>query len=146
MPSLNKVILMGHLGRDPDLRYTGSGKEVANVSLATNDGYGDNKKTTWHNLLFWGKQAEVLAKYCGKGDTILVEGRIDKSKYTDKQGAEKEKVEVVVSSLTMIKTSGKDKDEESPSSSKPPAASGGGDDFDDDIPFSAIRNKVAYAV
>jgi len=81
--SVNKAILIGHLGKDPELKYTTNGRAVATFSLATNENWTDQSgqkqtKTTWHNIVAWGKQAEVINEYCRKGKQLYIEGRIEK--------------------------------------------------------------------
>ena len=80
---MNIVNLVGRLGKDVELRQAGDNK-VTSLSLATTDGFGDNKKTNWHNVSFWNKQAEALAKYCSKGSQLAITGSIDY--YQDKEG------------------------------------------------------------
>jgi len=89
MPSLNKVIIIGHLGRDPELKDVGS-TTVCNFSLASTEKWKDKdgnkqERTEWHNVTLWGKQGEVVQKYCKKGDALYVEGRLQTDKY-DKDG------------------------------------------------------------
>jgi single-strand DNA-binding protein len=102
--SVNKAILVGRLGRDPEVRYTGGGQAVANFTLATDESFKDKsgekqKKTEWHNLVAWGKTAEFIGQYIHKGDLIYAEGRLQTRQWTDKEGTVKYTVEVVVSNL-----------------------------------------------
>jgi len=104
---MNKVILMGNLTKDVELRQTQTGKSVGSVGLATNESYIDaygNKqnKAEFHNLVIWGKQAESLAKYTHKGSKVLVEGKITYSDYLDKEGVKKYKTEIVVLSFRFL--------------------------------------------
>ncbi|WP_311514817.1 single-stranded DNA-binding protein [Oligella urethralis] len=105
--SVNKVILVGRLGADPDIRATASGMQVANLSLATNhvskdkDGNKDSQ-TEWHKVIFFGRQAEVCAQYLRKGSQIYVEGRIQTRKYTDRDGIERYQTEVVGERMQML--------------------------------------------
>lgn len=105
--SVNKVILVGRLGADPDIRATASGMQVANLSLATNhvskdkDGNKDSQ-TEWHKVIFFGRQAEVCAQYLRKGSQIYVEGRIQTRKYTDRDGIERYLTEVIGEKLQML--------------------------------------------
>lgn len=97
--SLNKVILIGRLGRDPEMRYTPSGQPVTNFSLATDESYtgkDGNKveKTEWHRIVVWGKQAEFCGNYLAKGRLVYVEGKLETRKWTDKDGAEKYTTEI----------------------------------------------------
>ena len=91
---MNIVILSGNLGRDPESRFTTSGKKVVNFSLAVNDGYGENKKTYWIDIVCWDKQADTVEEYLSKGSKVLVEGRMQVRTY-EKDGKTIYKTEVV---------------------------------------------------
>lgn len=97
--SLNKVILIGRLGRDPEMKYTPAGQPVANFSLATDESYKGKdgqkvEKTEWHRIVAWGKQAEFVGNYLAKGRLVYIEGKLETRKWTDKDGAEKYTTEV----------------------------------------------------
>jgi single-strand DNA-binding protein len=97
--SLNKVILIGRLGRDPEMRYTPSGQPVANFSLATDESYTGKdgqkvQKTEWHKVVVWGKQAEFCGNYLSKGRLAYIEGKLETRRWTDKDGAEKYTTEI----------------------------------------------------
>ena len=94
MASVNKAILLGHVGKDPEIRTTASGDTVSSFSLATNSGYGDNKTTDWHNVIFFGKTADFIKDYIKKGSQIYVEGRIANRNYVDKNGVKKYVTEI----------------------------------------------------
>ena len=94
MASVNKAILIGHVGKEPDIRTTSSGDTVASFSLATNSGYGDNKTTDWHNVIFFGKTADFIKEYVNKGSQLYVEGRIANRNYVDKNGIKKYVTEI----------------------------------------------------
>ena len=99
MGSVNKVILVGNLGRDAELRYTPSGAAVAKFSLATTEVWNDKggqrqERTEWHNIDLWGKQAETLSEYLVKGKQVYVEGRLQTDEYTDKDGNKKKSTKV----------------------------------------------------
>ena len=105
--SVNKAILVGRLGRDPETRYTNSGNCVANFSLATDETYKDSsgekqKKTEWHNIVVWGKQAEIAQQYLAKGSLLYVEGRIQSRKWEDREGKTRYTTEIVVSNFQML--------------------------------------------
>ncbi|MBK2126255.1 single-stranded DNA-binding protein, partial [Fangia hongkongensis] len=106
--TVNKVIILGRLGQDPEIRYTQNGSPIANVSIATNDGYKDNTSgqyidvTEWHKVVVFGKQAEVVQQYCKKGSQIYVEGRIRTNKWQDKNGQDKYTTEILANSIQMI--------------------------------------------
>jgi single-strand DNA-binding protein len=100
MKSINEVTLLGNLTRDPELRYTPSGKAVITIGLATNDSIKQADGTYLdvpeiHTIIFWGKSAEVISKYCNKGNKLLVKGRIKSRKYTDKANIERYITEVL---------------------------------------------------
>ena len=94
MASVNKVILVGHVGKDPDIRATSSGDTVASFSLATNTGYGENKTTDWHNVSVFGKSADFVRDYIKKGAQVYVEGSIRNRSYVDKSGNKKYVTEI----------------------------------------------------
>lgn len=106
--SLNKVILIGNVGKDPDIRYTPSGVAVAKVSLATNESYKDKsgewqERTEWHNLVFWQRLAEIVGEYAPKGKKLYVEGRLQTSSWVDKQSGEKKyRTEIIVQDLLLL--------------------------------------------
>ena len=93
--SLNKVMLIGHVGKDPEIRYTGAGKPIASFSLATNESWKDKtsgqlqERTEWHNIVAWDRLAEICGQYVKKGKKIYVEGRIQTDSYDDKDGVKK---------------------------------------------------------
>ena len=105
--SVNKVILVGHLGRDPEMRYTPSGQAVANFSLATtrsrSDGNGNwIDETEWHRIIAWERLAELASQNLHKGSKVYVEGRIQSRKYTDNQGIERTSFEIVANDMTLL--------------------------------------------
>src|ERR1700733_9727085 len=105
--SVNKVILVGRLGRDPETRYTGSGQAVANFSIATDETYKDKngerqKRTEWHKIVVWGKQAEIAQQYLKKGSLIFIEGRIQSREWQDKEGQKRTSFEIVASNFRML--------------------------------------------
>src|SRR2546430_1433 len=98
--SVNKVILVGNLGRDPEVRYTPSGQAVANFTVATNEGWTDKagqkqERTEWHRIVVWGKSAENCGEYLSKGRQVYVEGRLQTREWTNKEGAKQFTTEVV---------------------------------------------------
>jgi single-strand DNA-binding protein len=103
---LNRVMLLGNLGADPDLRYTQGGQAVLNMRLATTESYLDRNKvrqerTDWHNVVVWGKRGEALAKFLTKGSTIFVEGGLRTSSYDDKEGNKRNKTEVIATNIIL---------------------------------------------
>ena len=140
--SVNKAILSGRLGQDPELRYTPSGRAVCSFSLATSERWTDqegqkNESTTWHNIVVWGKQAETMKEYLRKGREVYIEGRIDNRSYEDKEGIKRYRSEVIVQRFQFI---GSKQDQggsapPQPSESQVPSPSSGGGADDDDLPF-----------
>lgn len=108
MKSVNKVILIGTLGRDPEIRSTANGTNVAKFSIATNERYKDRdgqwqERTEWHNIVCWQRLAEIVRDYTHKGDRIYIEGRLQTSSWDDKQTGEKKyRTEVVANDLVLI--------------------------------------------
>jgi|TARA_R100000084_G_scaffold99909_1_gene54447 single-strand DNA-binding protein len=104
--SVNKAILVGRLGSDPDLRTTGGGTSVVNIRLATNDRRKEGDQwvdhTEWHNVTVWGRSAENVAKFCSKGKELFVEGRIQTRKYQDKSGADRYSTEIVADNIRFL--------------------------------------------
>src|SRR5512134_3028889 len=107
MASVNKVILIGNLGRDPELRYTPSGQPVANFTLATTDNYtskaGDREeRTEWHRIVAWGKTGELCAQYLSKGRSVYIEGRLQTREWEDKEGHKRQTTEIVAQNVTFL--------------------------------------------
>jgi len=105
--SVNKVILVGRLGRDPETRYTGGGQAVGNFSVATDETYKDKagerqKRTEWHKIVVWGKQAEIAQQYLKKGSLIFIEGRIQSREWQDKEGQKRTSFEIVATNFRML--------------------------------------------
>jgi single-strand DNA-binding protein len=104
--SVNKVILVGSLGKDPELRHTGNQTAVASMTLATNEYFEKDgkkeEKVEWHNLVAWGKQAETCAKYLAKGRQIYVEGKLQTRKWQDKEGKDRWSTEIVVQNVQFL--------------------------------------------
>ena len=99
MASLNKVIIIGRIGKDPEVRHTQSGQSVASFSVATDESYKDQsgqkvEKTEWHRITAWGKQAEFIGNYLGKGRLVYIEGKIETRKWTDNNGQERYTTEI----------------------------------------------------
>jgi len=105
--SVNRVILVGRLGKDPETRYTSSGQAVCNFSLATDESYKDRagerqKRTEWHRIVVWAKQAEIAQQYLHKGSLIYVEGRIQTRQWDDREGQKRTSVEIVANRFQML--------------------------------------------
>ena len=107
MASVNKVILIGNLGRDPETRYTTGGDAVTNLRIATTETWKDKsgekqEKTEWHTVVLFGRQAEIAGEYLKKGRSVYIEGRLQTRKYTDKEGVEKYSTEVVGDRMQLL--------------------------------------------
>ena len=121
MASVNKVILLGNLGRDPETRYTTGGDAVTNLNIATSEQWKDKsgekqERTEWHRVVLFGRQAEIAGEYLKKGRSVYIEGRLQTRKYTDKDGVEKYSTEIVADRMQLL--GGRD---------GPGGGSGGGD-------------------
>ena len=148
---VNKAILIGNLGNDPDMRYTAGGAAVANISIATAESWRDKEsgeqqeRTEWHRVVFFGRLAEIVGEYLRKGSQVYVEGRIQTRKWQDKEGQDRYTTEIVGNELQMLggKSGGSANYESAPqpqqSAPAPQTAASStpapADDFDDDIPF-----------
>ena len=165
MASVNKVILIGNCGRDPEVRYTPSGTAICNVSVATSSRRKDKasgesiEDTQWHRVTFYDRLAEIAGEYLKKGKPVYIEGRLKYGKYTDKDGIERNTVDIVAEQMQMLGSSrdaggeegggysrSREMDEGGGAPSRPaarpapaprpaPKSSTGFDDMDDDIPF-----------
>jgi len=151
MASVNKVILIGNLGKDPETRYMPNGEAVTNITLATTETWKDKsgekqEKTEWHRVTFYRKLAEIAGEYLKKGRPVYVEGRLETRKWTDKAGVERYTTEIIASDMKMLGSKPGsssfevvEREEGTPASTsaKPAAAKSGSgfDDMDDDIPF-----------
>jgi len=105
--SVNKAILVGRLGRDPETRYTSGGQAVCNFTLATDETYRDRngerqKRTEWHRIVVWAKQAEIAQQYLHKGSLVFVEGRIQTRQWDDREGQKRTTVEIVATNFRML--------------------------------------------
>jgi single-strand DNA-binding protein len=139
MAGINKVILIGNLGKDPELRYTPSGTAVASFSLATSEKWKDRDgnmqdKTEWHNIVVWGRQAEIAKEYLAKGRQVYIEGRIQTRSWDDKDGNKRYTTEIIAQRLNFL---GSRDQGSSAAPDMPPEAPPQGDlgAEDDDLPF-----------
>jgi len=138
MRSVNKVILLGHATRDAELRYTGSGKAVASIRLATNRTVGENEETQYHSVVCWEGLAETTSTYVKKGDPLYVEGRLQYRSFQDEEGKERGVCEVVASDVQFLGRRKADPDPsptEAPSAPRPAAGPDTDDVQPDEIPF-----------
>jgi single-strand DNA-binding protein len=144
---INKVILVGNIGADPEVRYTQGGTAIANLSVATSEQWTDKQsgqkqeRTEWHRVKLFGRLAEIAGEYLKKGRQVYVEGSLRTDKYTDKQGVERYSTDIIASELQMLggdggKSSGETPRHRSSAPASSPAHSGGAEAMgDDDIPF-----------
>lgn len=133
MASVNKAILIGNLGRDPETRFMPNGDPVCNISIATTESWKDKsgakqEKTEWHRVVFFGKLAEIAGEYLKKGSACYIEGRIQTKKYTDKDGVEKYSTEIIGDRMQMLGSKGD-------GTEKRATAAGSIEDIESDIPF-----------
>jgi single-strand DNA-binding protein len=152
MASVNKVILIGNLGKDPETRYLPSGDAVANFSIATTEKFKDKsgaqqEHTEWHRISFFGRQAEIAGEYLKKGSPVYVEGRIRTRKWQDKEGQDRYTTEIVGDRMQLLggRGGGADGAPREPAAAgagsagggekRPAGKKGGFDEMDDDIPF-----------
>lgn len=141
--TVNKVILVGRLGRDPETRYTSSGQAVCNFTMATDESFKDRagdrqKRTEWHRIVAWGKLAEICQQYLKKGSQIYVEGRIQSRQWDDREGNKRTTTEVVANTMKMLGSRAEaasaaagDAGEEAPGGDEAPAP----EISSEDIPF-----------
>ncbi len=165
MASVNKVILVGNLGRDPEVRYMPNGEAVCNFSIATTDTWKDKsgarqERTEWHNIVMYRKLAEIAGEYLKKGRPVYIEGRLQTRKWQTKEGQDRYTTEIVADQMQMLGTreggasydgamdqggameeynqvpsQAQSKPASAPAAAKPAATGSGFDDFEDDIPF-----------
>ena len=150
---INKVILVGNLGKDPEVRYTQSGSAVTNITVATSDSWKDRQtgeqqeRTEWHRVVFFSRLAEIAGEYLKKGSQVYIEGRLQTRKWQDQSGQDRYTTEIVANEMQMLGRAGggggggggsyaQPEDDggfdQRPAAQKPAAVA---DDFDDDIPF-----------
>jgi single-strand DNA-binding protein len=150
---VNKVILVGNLGRDPEIKYTASGAAIANVTIATSESWNDKQsgerveKTEWHRVVAFQRLAEIMGEYLKKGSQVYIEGKLQTRKWQDQNGQDRYTTEIVANDMQMLGSRGGDSASRGQgsgsggfrnqsSSQQAPAQSSASDDFaDDDIPF-----------
>ncbi len=147
---VNKVIIVGNLGSDPDTRYMPSGSAVTNLSIATSESWKDKEtgeqkeRTEWHKIAMFGRLAEIAAEYLRKGSQVYIEGKLRTRKWQDKDGKDRWTTEIVADEMQMLGArsgagapamAGAPAKNESEGSSAPPPAASSADEFEDDIPF-----------
>ena len=144
---VNKVILIGNLGKDPEIRYSPSGGAIANLTLATSESWKDKntgekvEKTEWHRVVAFKRTAEIMGEYLKKGSKVYIEGKLQTRKWQDKEGKDRYTTEVVANDMQMLDSrTGGGTQQEAPQQAQQSAPAGG--DFDDDIPFAPVSSKV----
>lgn len=143
MSGINKAIIIGNVGQDPEVKFLTSGDAVANVSIATSEAWKDKntgekkEKTEWHRVVFFGKLAEIVGKYVKKGSKLYVEGKLQTRKWQDQSGADRYSTEIVVSGFggTMQMLDGKQSTSQARAPTVKAPATQADPGFDDDIPF-----------
>jgi len=147
MSGINKVILIGNLGKDPEVRYSPSGGAIANLTLATSESWKDKntgdkvEKTEWHRIVAFKRTAEIMGEYLKKGSKVYIEGKLQTRKWQDKEGKDRYTTEVVAKDMQMLDSRGSTQQEAPQQGAHQQAAPTGGD-FDDDIPFAPVSSKV----
>lgn len=136
MSSVNKVILVGNVGKDPETKFMSNGDAVTNLTIATSESWKDKsgdkqEKTEWHRVTFYRKLAEIAGKYLAKGSQVYIEGKLETRKWTDKEGIEKYSTEIIADEMKMLGSKTK---EDSKPAAKPKVYVAGFNE-DDDIPF-----------
>jgi len=139
---VNKVIVIGNLGSDPEMRYTASGAGVCELRVATNESWTDKngqrqERTEWHRIVVWGKRAEVCSKYLAKGRQVYVEGRLQTRSWDDKDGNKRYTTEIVANDVQFLSSNNSNAGSRSDDGPPPPSEPYGFNDSspDDDIPF-----------
>ena len=141
MSGVNKVIIVGNLGRDPETRYTASGSAITNITVATSESWKDKntgqkeERTEWHRVVFFNKIAEVAAQYLRKGSKVYIEGSLRTSSY-EKDGQKHYKTDIIANQMQMLDSrGGSNESSEASSEASNEASNVNNNDFDDDIPF-----------
>ena len=146
---VNKVILVGNLGKDPEVRYSPNGSAMANVTIATAESWKDKQsgekqeKTEWHRVVFFNRLAEIVGEYLKKGSQVYIEGRLQTRKWQGQDGQDRYTTEIVANEMQMLgsrsggggDTSWNQQQNSAPSQQSSPASAPPADDFDDDVPF-----------
>ena len=158
MASVNKVIIVGNLGKDPETRYAPSGDAVTNITIATTETWKDKatgekrEATEWHRVVFFGKLAEIAGQYLKKGSQVYLEGKLKTRKWQDKDGHERYTTEINADELKMLGGKGDgqqsepQRQQQAPQrqQAQKPASGGGFNEFDDDIPFRQIGSGASW--
>lgn len=145
MASLNKVMLIGNLGRDPEVRYMPNGDAVANFSIATTENYKDKngdkqERTEWHNIVCYRRLGEIAGQYLKKGRSVYIEGKIQTRKWQDKEGKDRYTTEIIADEMKML--GGREGAENAPAYAGGGASYGGGNDYPQSAPAPAARSNT----
>jgi single-strand DNA-binding protein len=141
MSSVNRVIIVGNLGKDPEIRYTSAGKPIANLAVATSETWKDKntgekqERTEWHRVTVFDKLAEIVGQYLKKGSKIYLEGKLQTRKWQDKDGQDRYTTEILGSEMKMLSAKGEGESRAAPAQAASEPARNSGNDFEDDIPF-----------
>jgi single-strand DNA-binding protein len=158
MASVNKVIIVGNMGRDPETKYMPNGDAVTNITVATTESWKDKNSgekkelTEWHRIVFFRKLAEIAGQYLKKGSQVYVEGRLQTRKWTDKDGVERYSTEIVADTMQMLGGrpaggSSAPASDDSPAPRSVPRPAPNFADMDDDIPFAnPYRGKIGLSI
>lgn len=151
---INKVIIVGNLGKDPETKYMPSGGAVTNMAVATSESWKDKQsgqkqeRTEWHRIVFFNRLAEIAGEYLRKGSKVYIEGSLRTRKWQDQSGQDRYSTEIIASEMQMLDNKGEQQPQQNASyqqqapTQQAPAPQGG--DFDSDIPFMRIQNEYAY--
>lgn len=136
MKGINKAIIVGHLGADPETRYTPNGTAVANIRVATSEQWKDRntgeqqERTEWHRVVAFNRLAEIMGEYLKKGSQVYIEGKLKTDKWQDQQGNDRYTTQIIASDMQMLGGKG-----QQPAQSSGQQGATGGDEFDSDVPF-----------
>jgi single-strand DNA-binding protein len=149
MAGVNKVILIGNLGKDPELRYTPSGQPTASFSLATTEKWTDKngqrqERTEWHNIVVWGKLAELVNQYLKKGRSAYVEGRISTRSWDDRDGNKKYRTEIVAREIQFLGGPGQASSGDAAQDSPEPASKGGVEPPAEAVPSGVVEENLPF--
>jgi single-strand DNA-binding protein len=151
MASVNKVILIGNCGRDPEIRYMPNGEAVCNFSIATTDTWKDKsgvkqEKTEWHNIVAYRRLAEIIGEYLKKGKPIYIEGSLQTRKW-EKDGVDRYSTEIIANNIQLLGSREQSDNSQASAPSQSPQSGGNFDNFEDDIPFdNPYKGRKSYVV
>lgn len=144
---VNKVIIVGNLGQDPEIRYTPTGKPVCSLSVATSEVWKDKntgqdqERTEWHRIILWNRLGEIANQYLRKGAKVYIEGKLQTRKWQDQSGQDRYTTEIIAETLQMLDRQ-QNNGTQPAQTAQPPQAQGGG--FEDDIPFMKALHRAEH--